>query len=65
MAYKSKYKGAEVDAALDKANTALQEEQYKGTVEAVETGAELDDTIEYATKAYVDNAIMGAINTSY
>ena len=56
-----------VQTSLGKADTALQSytEQYKGTVTAVETGEEIDDTIEFATKSYVDNAIIGAINNSY
>ena len=47
--------------------TALQSyaEQYKGTISAVDVGEELDDVVEYATKEYVDNAIIGAINKSY
>ena len=47
--------------------TALQSytEQYKGTISAVDVGEELDDVVEYATKTYVDNAIVGAINKSY
>lgn len=48
-----------------KGATALQEEQYKGTIIAVETDEEVEDTIEFATKTYVDNAIIGAINKSY
>ena len=46
--------------------TALQEEQYKGTISSVDTDTEVDDiALEYATKGYVDNAIIGAINNNY
>lgn len=37
----------------------------KGTISAVEVGEELEDPVEYATRTYVDNAIIGAINKSY
>ena len=50
-------------AALGK--TALQEEQHMGTVSAVDVFGGLEDPVEYATKAYVDNAIIGAINNNY
>lgn len=50
MSYNSKYKGAEVDAALDLAKTALQEEQYQGTVQAIDTSEEVDDV---ETDAYI------------
>lgn len=49
-----------------KGATALQTEQYKGTIVAENTNDVVDDPdIEYATKIYVDNAIIGAINSSY
>lgn len=43
MSYNSKYKGAEVDAALDLAKSALQEEQYKGTVATKEADMVVDE----------------------
>ena len=48
--------------------TALQSytEQYQGTIKAVDTSEEVDDVVvEYATKDYVDNAIISAINNNY
>lgn len=36
-----------------------------GTIVAEEIGTEIEDTTEFATKEYVDNAIIGAINSSY
>lgn len=57
---------SDVQTSLGKADTALQTEQYKGTVTAIDTSEEVDDVVlEYATKEYVDNAIIGAINNSY
>lgn len=56
--YNGKYKGAEIDALLDKTKNT--------NVSAVEIGEEVDDVVlEYATKEYVDNAIITAINNSY
>ena len=56
--YNGKYKGVEIDALLDKAKNT--------NVSAVEIGEEVDDVfLEYATKEYVDNAIITAINNSY
>lgn len=43
MAYNSKYIGAEVEALLDKAGTALQTEQYKGTYSKPSTGIPKSD----------------------
>ena len=58
MDYNSKYTGEEVEDLLDKAKEL--------NVVAVDVGDTADDvTIEYATKDYVDNAIIGAINDSY
>lgn len=58
MDYNSDFEGQEVADLLDKAKTL--------NVTAVETGEEVDGVIlEYATKEYVDNAIIGAINNSY
>ena len=57
-----------IQTSLGKADTALQSytEQYKGTIVAESTNDVVDDPdIEYATKAYVDNAIISAINNSY
>ena len=52
--FKGKYKGAEIDALLDKTKEV--------NVSAVDTSAEVDDVVlEYATKEYVDNAIQSAI----
>ena len=43
--------------------TALQTEQYKGTIEAVDTNTEVDDVvIDYASKDYVDQSIASAIS---
>ena len=47
MSYNSKYTGQQVEAALDLAKTALQSEQYKGTVTSVTAGEGLEGgTIE-------------------
>ena len=57
-----------VQTSLGKADTALQSytEQYQGTIKAVDTSEEVDDVVmEYATKEYVNNAIIGAINNNY
>lgn len=53
-----------------KGTTALQEELYKGTIEAVDTKESVEDPeLEYATTQYVDEAIASAIiltiNASY
>lgn len=57
---------AAIREGASKGATALQEEQYKGTVEAIDTSEEVEDVVlEYATKDYVDNAIITAINNSY
>ena len=51
MGYNSKYTGAEVENLLDKAGTALQEEQYKGTITSVELGEEVDEPdLGYVTR---------------
>lgn len=50
MSYNSKYKGAEVDAALDLAKSALQQEQYKGTV----TGVKVNGTTKTPSSGTVD-----------
>ena len=56
--YNGKYKGEEIDALLDKTKNT--------NVSAVEIGEEVDDVVlEYATKEYVDNVIITAINNSY
>ena len=58
MDYNSNYEGQEVADLLDKAKEL--------NVVAVDIGATVDDVpLEYATKDYVDNAIIGAINNSY
>lgn len=58
MDYNSNYEGQEVADLLDKAKEL--------NVVAVEIGEVVDDVIlEYATKGYVDTAIIGAINSSY
>ena len=57
-----------VQTSLEKADTALQSytELYQGTIKAVDTSEEVDDVVmEYATKEYVNNAIIGAINNNY
>lgn len=59
-----------VQTSLGKADTALQEEVYKGTIGAVDTNESIEDpNISYATTQYVDNAIANAIiskiNISY
>lgn len=47
-----------------KGATALQEEAYKGTIEAVDTNESVEDPeLEYATTQYVDTAIANAITT--
>lgn len=47
----------------NKGATALQTEQYKGTIEAVDTNTEVDDVvIDYASKDYVDQSIASAIS---
>lgn len=53
-----------------KGATALQEEAYKGTVEAVDTNESVEDPeLEYATTQYVNEAVASAIiltiNASY
>lgn len=58
----------EIREGASKGATALQSytEQYQGTIAAVDTSEEVDDVVvDYATKDYVDNAIIGAINKSY
>ena len=50
MSYNSKYTGAEVEAALDKARTALQTEQYKGTV----TGVKINGSTKNPSSGIVD-----------
>lgn len=58
MDYNSDYEGQEVADLLDKAKIL--------NVTAVDSGDVVDDVVlEYATKEYVDNAIIGAINKSY
>lgn len=58
MDYNSDYEGQEVADLLDKAKLL--------NVTAVDSGDVVDDVVlEYATKEYVDNAIIGAINKSY
>lgn len=58
MDYNSDYEGQEVVNLLDKAKEL--------NVVAVDTGTTEDDVpLEFATKEYVDNAIIGAINSSY
>ena len=58
MSYNSKYKGAEVDAALDLAKSALQQEQYKGTV----TGVKLNGSTKSPTSGIVD---LGTVITAH
>ena len=58
---------SDVQSSLGKANTALQEyvEQYKGTIEAVDTSEEVEDVIVgYATKEYVNSSILSAIGVA-
>lgn len=43
MGYNLKYKGAKIDELLDKAGTALQEEQYKGTVTTKDADMVVDE----------------------
>ena len=57
MSYNSKYTGAEVEAALDKAKTALQTEQYKGTV----TGVKINGSTKSPSSGTVD---IGSVVTS-
>lgn len=58
MDYNSNYEGQEVADLLDKAKEL--------NIVAVEAGEVVDDVIhEFATKEYVNNAIIGAINSSY
>lgn len=57
MSYNSKYTGAEVEAALDKAKTALQTEQYKGTV----TGVKINGSTKSPSSGTVD---VGSVVTS-
>lgn len=53
--YNGKYKGAEIDALLDKTKNT--------NVSAVDTGDVLDDVnVDYATKTYVDG-LVGDINS--
>ena len=57
MSYNSKYKGAEVEAKLEKVDRL--------NVAAKEIGVEVEDVVfEYATKNDVDNAIAAAITTT-
>ena len=58
MSYNSKYKGAEVDAALDLAKSALQQEQYKGTV----TGVKVNGSTKSPTSGIVD---LGTVITAH
>lgn len=58
MSYNSKYTGAEVEAALDKAKTALQTEQYKGTV----TGVKINGSTKNPSSGIVD---LGTVITSH
>lgn len=54
MSYNSQYKGAEVEAALDKTKEL--------NIAAIDTNATIDDIqTEYATKGYVDS-VIGNIN---
>lgn len=56
---------SDVQTSLDKADTALQEEAYKGTIEAVDTNESVEDPeLEYATTQYVDQAIANAITNT-
>lgn len=58
MDYNSDYEGQEVADLLDKAKIL--------NVTAVDSGDIVDDVVlDYATKEYVDNSIIGAINNSY
>lgn len=56
MGYNSRRTGEEVENLLDKAGTAIQEEQYKGTITSVELGEEVDEPeldepeLDYVTK---------------
>lgn len=67
MSYNSKYTGVQVDELLGKADTALQSytEQYQGTITAVATEETVEDiTADYATSAYVNDAIASAITAT-
>lgn len=56
---------ATIRSGAAKGATALQEEVYKGTIEAVDTNESVEDPeIEYATTQYVDNSIARAITTT-
>lgn len=58
MDYNSNYEGQEVADLLDKAKEL--------NVVAVESGEVVDDVVlEYATKEYVDSAIIASINKEY
>ena len=58
MGYQSKYTGAEIDNLLDKAGTALQSEQYKGTV----TGVKINGATKNPSNGIVD---LGTIITEH
>ena len=53
-----------VQTSLGKADTALQEERYKGTISAVDATGEVDEVGDYVTKTYVDGAIASAITNA-
>lgn len=58
MSYNSKYKSSEIEAKLDKVAML--------NVAAIDLGVEVEDVVfDYATKKYVDDAIIGAINKEY
>lgn len=61
---------ATIRSGAAKGATALQEEQYKGTVGAIDTSESVEDpNVEYATTQYVNeaiaSAIMNTINANY
>lgn len=55
--------GLKRDAAGHIVGIETAEQTGGGNLGAVDTEAELDDTTEYATKAYVDNLIISTLNT--
>ena len=60
MAYNSKYKGSEVDAALDLAKTALQEHQSLKTINGQSIVCSGNITIEGGTGGSIDMEVLEA-----
>lgn len=64
MSYKSKYKGAELEALLDKVE-GLSNIDLSEYVTAEDVGEEIDDVeFSFVTKAELDAAISEAITTT-